>query len=196
MKRTRYPVHRRCRHRISVSADASHSPRTQAISRCGHQDGTYRPALLIKKLAGQARYPSAGPRWITDTKLDCQVLHHRPRNIQRVLKKRAQIMDRARLKHEPQPVVITPTITNQIPVSIIEEEKPLQIRSRWDAIKAPIRRRLRIRQEPNRHRVDRKRSAQNQTFRSLKIIYSANGCTNPPRPPMQTRRIGPVSATG
>ena len=86
-------------------------------------------------------------RRIHDAQLAGQILHHRPRHIQRVLQKPAHIAHSGRLQHQPEPVVITPPITDQLPVDLIEIEEPLHICPRGDTIKTSIPNDLRISQK-------------------------------------------------
>jgi len=55
------------------------------------------------------------------------------------------------LEHQPEPVVITPPITDQVPIGIVEDEETLQIRPRRHTIKTPIPGYLRISQKFHRH---------------------------------------------
>ena len=77
-------------------------------------------------------------RGVGDVELAGHVLHHRPRHIQRVLQEPADIAHRRRLQHQPEPVVLTPPILDQLPVDLIEDEEPLQISPRGHALKTSV----------------------------------------------------------
>ena len=46
---------------------------------------------------------------------------------QRILQEPAHITHRARPQHHPKSVVLTPPITDQLPIDVIDDEEPLQI---------------------------------------------------------------------
>ncbi len=89
-------------------------------------------------------------RRVGDTQLGGHVLRHRPRHIQRVLQKPTHITHRGRLQHQPEPVVLTPPATDQLPIDLIADEEPLQITAGRDTVEAPVPGDLRISQKfPN-----------------------------------------------
>ena len=75
-------------------------------------------------------------RRVRHAQLIGQVLHHCPRHIQRILQERPQEPHRAQLQREAQPVVRTTAGVHQLPVGVIEEDEPLQLRPRRHTIEA------------------------------------------------------------
>ncbi len=90
-------------------------------------------------------------RGVGDAQLGGHVLRHRPRHIQRVLQEPANEAHRGRLQHQPEPVVLTPAMTDQLPVDVIKDEEPLQISPRRHPIETPVPGDLRISQKIQRH---------------------------------------------
>lgn len=80
-----------------------------------------------------------------------QVLHHRPRHIQRVLQEQPEIADRAHLEGEAQTVVFPAPFPDQLPVHVVEVEEPLQFRTGRLLHEPPVRCSLLISQKFHRH---------------------------------------------
>ena len=75
---------------------------------------------------------------VGDPELPGQVLHHRPRHVQRILQEHAQVPHRGGLEHESEPVVIAPPVTDQRLIGVIQQEEPFQVRPRRHAPEPPI----------------------------------------------------------
>jgi hypothetical protein len=56
------------------------------------------------------------------------VIQHHQRHIQRIRQERPQPPHRDQLQSEPEPVVVTTPLRDQIPVRVVQEEEPLQRR--------------------------------------------------------------------
>jgi len=67
--------------------------------------------------------------------------------------KRAELADYAKLKRAPQPILDPTAPANEQPVSIVQEEEPLELRPRRRAREPTVRGCLLIREELNRHRA-------------------------------------------
>jgi serine/threonine protein kinase len=77
--------------------------------------------------AGTGRTPFAADL-PADLDLRRDVIQHRQRHIQRIRQERPQPPHRDQLQSEPEPVVITTPLRDQIPVRVVQEEEPLQRR--------------------------------------------------------------------
>jgi hypothetical protein len=71
--------------------------------------------------------------------LPCQVLHHRLQHIERVVQERPQVPHRGQLQREPQPIRRPTTLTDQLPVDVVQEEEPLQILDHRRPHETPVR---------------------------------------------------------
>lgn len=78
-------------------------------------------------------------------------LHHRPRHIQRIRQKPTQEPHRPQLRRETQPVVLTTAPGDLLPIGVIKEEEPLQLRPRRVTHEPPERGHLIVAEELHRH---------------------------------------------
>jgi hypothetical protein len=78
-------------------------------------------------------------RRVLDAELRGQVLDHRPRHGEGVLQEQPHVADRAHLEGEAQLMVLRTPQRDQIPVDIVQEEEPLQLRSRRLLGELPVR---------------------------------------------------------
>ena len=91
-------------------------------------------------------------RGIGDLKLASQVVDHAPRHIERIRRQeRPQVANGAQLHREPQPGMRTTPPRDQLTVSVVKEEEPLQLRLRRLALEPPVPSSLLIGQELDRH---------------------------------------------
>jgi hypothetical protein len=86
-------------------------------------------------------------RRVADPQLLSQVLHHRPRDLQRVFQEQSDVAHRANLQSHAQPVAIGAPQRDQIKIIGIEEEEALQLRPSRHLLKRPVRRSLLIGQK-------------------------------------------------
>lgn len=86
------------------------------------------PRMLVRRLQPLGVLLDAGD--ILDPQLLGQVLHHRPRHIQRVLQEQPDGPDHADLESEAKAIVIPAPLRDQLSVLVIQEEEPLQLRLR------------------------------------------------------------------
>jgi len=91
-------------------------------------------------------------RRVGDPKLLGQVFHHQPRHIQRISEEQPYVAHRAHLHREPEVRVRAATLVDQATVLVIQEEEPLQLRTRRLHPERPVRLRLLIGQKLHRHR--------------------------------------------
>lgn len=86
------------------------------------------PRVLVRRLR-----PLGVPlhaRRVLDPQLRGQVLDHRPRHVQRIVHQEpADIPHGAHLHREPQLVSLRPPRRAQVPVHVVQEEEPLQLRA-------------------------------------------------------------------
>jgi hypothetical protein len=88
-------------------------------------------------------------RQVGDGQLVGQVLQHHVRHVQRIGQEQAQGAHRGELQGEAEPVVVSPAPGDQDLVGVVEEEGPLQLRSRRRFVVATVGGRLRVGQELN-----------------------------------------------
>lgn len=102
-----------------------------------------------------------------DAELFPEVLHHRPRNVQRVVREKpADVAHGAHLEGEPEPVVVTASLRDQLAVLVVEEEEPLQLWLGRLLVELPVRSRLLVGQELHWHGPDANdASSRSTTFR-------------------------------
>jgi len=107
------------------------------------------PRVLIRRLR-----PLDVPlhtRRVADPQLLGQVLHHRPRHIQRVFQKQPEVAHCADLQSHAQPVTIGSPPRDQIMIIIVQEEETLQLRLGRHLPERPVRGGLLISQKTHRH---------------------------------------------
>jgi hypothetical protein len=80
-----------------------------------------------------------------------QIVHHRPRHIEWILKEQPLVPHRPDLQRHPETVRILTRPRDHIPVERIKEEELLQIRQRRYLAERPVRDPLLIRQKLCRH---------------------------------------------
>lgn len=98
----------------------------------------YLPRVVVHRLP-PVRVP-LHTRRVLNAQLPGQVLHHRPRHIQRVLaQEQAHVPHRAHLEREPELVMLRTPQRDQIPVHIVQEEEPLQLGLRRLVGELPVR---------------------------------------------------------
>ena len=90
-------------------------------------------------------------RRILDLDLARHIRQHHQRHISRIRQERAQPPNRRQLQREPKLIRRAAALADQLPVRVIQKEDPVQLHPRRRAIEASIRRRLRVRQELDRH---------------------------------------------
>ncbi|GAA2627353.1 hypothetical protein GCM10010411_75580 [Actinomadura fulvescens] len=78
-------------------------------------------------------------------------IQHHPGDIQRILQKRPDPTHGHELEAEAEPHMFTTVPINERPIIVIEEEHPLQIRTRRRTRVPAVRRRLFVGQEVHRH---------------------------------------------
>jgi len=75
-------------------------------------------------------------------KLTRQLIEDRRRHVQRVIQERPEEPHRRQLQCEPKPVRVPPTLADELPIFIVEEEEPLKLLARRVAVETAIRRHL------------------------------------------------------
>lgn len=134
-------------------------------------------------------------RYVLDAQLLGQVLDHGPRDRQRLLQEQPDVPHRTHLEREPETVVITTALRDQLPIDVVEVEEPLQLGPRRILAELPVRLGLLVSQEFHRHPLDRSLPPQatadlfaeplRPTAESVLIgqaqILSANDCSVVPR---------------
>jgi hypothetical protein len=116
------------------------------------------PDLLL--VVGLRLHPLGVPlhhRGVLDAELPAHEVQHLTRHVERVLQERPEPPHRHQLQSEPGLHVAAAPQADQLQVLVIEEEHPLKVRLRRRGRVPPVRRRLIIRQELNRHNPYRRR---------------------------------------
>jgi hypothetical protein len=110
--------------------------------------------IVVSVILAVWRYPIDVPldaRRVRDTQLLGQVVHSRPRHVDRVLQEPTRTAHRPDLEREAQPMGIGTPNSNQLTVDVVQVEEPLQLGLRQRYRACSVRRGLLIRQELNRH---------------------------------------------
>jgi hypothetical protein len=97
------------------------------------------PDLLgVLEASGSALGVALDARRVGDGQLIGQVLQHRVRDVQRIGQEQAQVAHRGQLQGKPEPVVVPASSGDQRLVGVVEEEDPLQLRSRRRSVVATV----------------------------------------------------------
>jgi len=93
--------------------------------------------------------PGIGPldvglhtRRIGDPQLTRQLIQDHRRHVQRIIQERAQEPHRRQPQRKPKTTRIAPTLRDELPVLVIEEEEPLKLLTRRRAVETATRRQL------------------------------------------------------
>jgi hypothetical protein len=118
---------------------------------------------VLKPCPAALQIPTHARR-ILNFQLPGEILQHHLRDSSRIGQEHAQPPGRRQLQREPKPVVLAAAPSDQLPVSTIEEERPVQLVPRRAAVISTVRGRLHIRQELDRHHSTISTRSRNRAF--------------------------------